>query len=187
MRNKIDLFYDVFPNAALICYFFCFSIAKRFIHLLYSNFSAKWRNHTVGDLFLKTASRLPDKVNIKNVVDTWIQWLLINNLQTMMVLCQEQGDVSMTYKECRILSSQIARYFLEKGYKKVRKIPIILMSCYNLLCDWLNYLWLRVMLLVWWWRTDWSTRVTGWVCHTLVSFLHWSIAISGRGLNFFTS
>ena len=41
---------------------FCFSIARRFVHLLYSNFSAKWRNQTVGDLFLKTAARVPDKV-----------------------------------------------------------------------------------------------------------------------------
>ena len=34
----------------------------RFIHLLWVNFKAKWRNQTVGELFLKTAERLPDKV-----------------------------------------------------------------------------------------------------------------------------
>ena len=39
--------------------------------------------------------------------------------QTMMVLCQEQGDVSMTYRECQKLSIQIARYFQQQGYKKV--------------------------------------------------------------------
>jgi len=37
-------------------------IAKRFIHLLYSNFSAKWKNQTVGELFLRTAARVPNKV-----------------------------------------------------------------------------------------------------------------------------
>ena len=45
----------------LKCFFF--SIARRFVHLLYSNFTAKWRNQTVGDLFLKTAARVPDKVH----------------------------------------------------------------------------------------------------------------------------
>ena len=43
--------------------FFFFRIARRFVHLLYSNFTAKWRNQTVGDLFLKTAARVPDKVH----------------------------------------------------------------------------------------------------------------------------
>ena len=41
--------------------------------------------------------------------------------QTMMVLCQEQGEVSMTYRECQDQSMQIARYFLQQGYKKVGK------------------------------------------------------------------
>ena len=36
---------------------------RRFIHLLWVNFKAKWRNQTVGELFLKTAERLPDKVS----------------------------------------------------------------------------------------------------------------------------
>ena len=39
----------------------------------------------------------------------------------MMVLCHEKGDTSMTYQQCREMSSQIARYFLQKGYKKVVK------------------------------------------------------------------
>lgn len=39
-----------------------------------------------------------------------------------MILCQEQGDVSMTYKECQDLSIKIARYFQQKGYKKVNYI-----------------------------------------------------------------
>ena len=36
---------------------------SRFIHLLWVNFKAKWNNQTVGELFLKTAERLPDKVS----------------------------------------------------------------------------------------------------------------------------
>ena len=39
-----------------------------------------------------------------------------------MILCQEQGDVSMTYKECQHLSIQIARYFQQQGYKKVHNL-----------------------------------------------------------------
>ena len=44
---------------------------RRFIHLLWVNFKAKWRNQTVGELFLKTAERLPDKVNkaVSKMVD----------------------------------------------------------------------------------------------------------------------
>ena len=74
-------------------------IARRFVHLLWCNFDAKWRNRTVGDMFLRTSLRLPDK--------------------TMMVLCQDGGEVSMTYRECREMSCQIARYFQSQGYKKV--------------------------------------------------------------------
>ena len=40
----------------------------------------------------------------------------------MMILCQEQGEVSMTYKECQNLSIQIARYFQQQGYTKVEKV-----------------------------------------------------------------
>ena len=39
-----------------------------------------------------------------------------------MILCQEQGEVSMTYKECQNLSIQIARYFQQQGYEKVEKV-----------------------------------------------------------------
>ena len=42
----------------------------------------------------------------------------------MMILCQEQGEVSMTYKECQNLSIQIARYFQQQGYKKVEKVKL---------------------------------------------------------------
>ena len=74
-------------------------IARRFVHLLWCNFHAKWMNHTVGDLFLRTSARLPDK--------------------TMLVLCQDVPDLSMTYRECREMSCRIARYFQSQGYKKV--------------------------------------------------------------------
>ena len=53
----------------------------------------------MGDMFLRTSLRVPDK--------------------TMMVLCQDGGEVSMTYRECREMSCQIARYFQSQGYKKV--------------------------------------------------------------------
>ena len=38
----------------------------RFIHLLWVNFKAKWRNQTVGEIFLRTADRLPNKVRGPN-------------------------------------------------------------------------------------------------------------------------
>ena len=40
----------------------------------------------------------------------------------MIILSQEQGDVSMTYKDCQNLSIQIARLFQQQGYKKVQKV-----------------------------------------------------------------
>ena len=38
----------------------------------------------------------------------------------------------------------------------------------------------RVMLLVWWWRTDWSTPATGWDCPTSESSQLLSTVISGN-------
>jgi len=100
-------------------------IAKRFIHLLYSNFSAKWKNQTVGELFLRTAARVPNK--------------------TMMVLCQEKGDSSMTYKECREMSSQIARYFLQKGYKKGDVVALVMENRLEYTCYWLGLSYIGVI------------------------------------------
>ena len=37
----------------------------------------------------------------------------------MMILCQEEGDVSMTFRQCQEMSARIARYFQKQGYKKV--------------------------------------------------------------------
>jgi len=93
-------------------------IARRFVHLLYSNFSAKWRNQTVGDLFLKTAARVPDK--------------------TMIILSQEQGDVSMTYKDCQNLSIQIARFFQQQGYKKGDVVGLVMENRLEYTCYWLG-------------------------------------------------
>ena len=39
--------------------------------------------------------------------------------QTMMVLCHEKGEDKMTFRECRDLACQVARYFQQQGYKKV--------------------------------------------------------------------
>ena len=49
----------------------------------------------------------------------------------MMILCQEQGDVSMTYKECQDFSIQIARYFQQQGYKKVQQYYLIILKNAN--------------------------------------------------------
>ena len=50
-------------------------------------------------MFLRTSHRVPEK--------------------TMMVLCQDGEELSMTYRECREMSCRIARYFQSQGYKKV--------------------------------------------------------------------
>jgi len=80
--------------------------AVRFVHLLWINLNAKWRNQTVGDLFLKTADRIPDK--------------------TMMVLCHEDGEDKMTFRECKEMACQVARYFLQQGYKKGDVVGIVM-------------------------------------------------------------
>jgi len=92
--------------------------AARFIHLLWVNLNAKWRNQSVGDLFLKTAARIPDK--------------------TMMILCHENGDDKMTFKECKEMACQVANYFLQQGYKKGDVVGIVMENRIDYCCYWIG-------------------------------------------------
>ena len=68
--------------------------------ILIKTLGCKRKDHTVVNLFLRTASQVPDK--------------------TMMTFCSESGDQSMTFRQCREKALQVANFFKEKGYKKVR-------------------------------------------------------------------
>jgi len=92
--------------------------AVRFIHLLWVNLNAKWRNQSVGDLFLKTADRIPEK--------------------TMMVLCHETGEEKMTFRECKEMSCQVARYFLKQGYKKGDVVGLVMENRIDYCCYWIG-------------------------------------------------
>jgi len=92
--------------------------AVRFIHLLWVNLNAKWRNQSVGDLFLKTADRIPEK--------------------TMMVLCHETGEEKMTFRECKEMSCQVARYFLKQGYNKGDVVGLVMENRIDYCCYWIG-------------------------------------------------
>lgn len=93
-------------------------VVTRFIHLLWVNFKAKWRNQTVGDLFLKTAERLPDKV--------------------MITLCHEEGEDKMTFREVKEMSCRVARYFLDQGYKKGEVVALVMENRVDYCCYWIG-------------------------------------------------
>jgi solute carrier family 27 fatty acid transporter 1/4 len=92
--------------------------AVRFVHLLWINLNAKWRNQSVGDLFLKTADRVPEK--------------------TMMVLCHETGEDKMTFRECREMACKVARYFLKQGYKKGDVVGLVMENRIDYCCYWIG-------------------------------------------------
>jgi len=92
--------------------------AIRFVHLLRVNLKAKWRDQTVGDLFLKTAARVPEK--------------------TMMVLCHDNGEDKMTFRECRELACQVARYFQKQGYKKGDVVGLVMENRIDYCCYWIG-------------------------------------------------
>lgn len=92
--------------------------AYRFVHLLRVNLKAKWRDQTVGDLFLKTAARVPEK--------------------TMMVLCHDNGEDKMTFRECRELACQVARYFQKQGYKKGDVVGLVMENRIDYCCYWIG-------------------------------------------------
>jgi len=90
----------------------------RFIHLLWVNFKAKWRNQTVGELFLLTAERVPDKV--------------------MITLCHDTGEDKMTFREVKEKSCRVARYFLEQGYKKGEVVGLVMENRVDYCCYWIG-------------------------------------------------
>jgi len=95
-----------------------FQIVIRFIHLLWVNFKAKWRNQTVGELFLKTAERLPDKV--------------------MITLCHENGKDEMTFREVKEMSCRVAHYFQQQGYKKGEVVALVMENRVDYCCYWIG-------------------------------------------------
>jgi len=95
-----------------------FNVVIRFIHLLWVNFKAKWRNQTVGELFLKTAERLPDKV--------------------MITLCHENGKDEMTFREVKEMSCRVAHYFQQQGYKKGDVVALVMENRVDYCCYWIG-------------------------------------------------
>merc|ERR1719400_1277942 len=95
-----------------------FQIVIRFIHLLWVNFKAKWNNQTVGELFLKTAERLPDKV--------------------MITLCHENGKDEMTFREVKEMSCRVAHYFQQQGYKKGEVVALVMENRVDYCCYWIG-------------------------------------------------
>jgi len=91
---------------------------QRFLHLIWVNYKAKWRNQTVGDLFLKTAERVPDKV--------------------MITLCHENGEDKMTFREVKEMSCRVAHYFLEQGYKKGEVVALVMENRVDYCCYWIG-------------------------------------------------
>ena len=76
-----------------------FRVIKRFVCILIKTLGCKRRDETIVNLFQRTAARLPDK--------------------TMMTMCGELGDTTMTFRECLDKSVRIAHFFRNAGYVKV--------------------------------------------------------------------
>lgn len=93
-------------------------IVTRFIHLLWVNFKAKWRNQTVGELFLLTADRLPDKV--------------------MITLCHEDGVEKLTFRQVKEKACQVAHYFQQQGYKKGDVVALVMENRADYCCYWIG-------------------------------------------------
>jgi len=102
-----------------------FIMAKRFLHLLWVNVWCKLQDRTVGDLFLRTAERLPDKV--------------------MITLCQDEGSSHLTFKQARDLSCKVARYFQQQGFKKGDVVGLLLENRVDYCCYWLGLSFLGVV------------------------------------------
>ena len=66
---------------------------------MWVNFKAKWRNQTVGELFLKTAERLPDKVSNLLLSKVEDKAEVDTPPQVMITLCHENGKDEMTFRE----------------------------------------------------------------------------------------
>ena len=112
---------------------------KRFVCILIKTLGCKRRNETIVNLFQRTAARLPDK--------------------TMMTLCSESGDTSMTFRECLDKSLRIAHYFRNAGYVQVScTVNNIQVLSYSSICAFF-----REILFALQWRTDWTTAAIGWV------------------------
>lgn len=91
---------------------------KRFVCILIKTLGCKRRNETIVNLFQKTAARLPDK--------------------TMMTLCSESGDTSMTFRECLDKSLRIAHYFRNAGYVQGDIVCIAMENRLDYCCYWMG-------------------------------------------------
>lgn len=91
---------------------------SRFLHLLYVNFFAKYRDLSVADKFRITARRLPDK--------------------PMIIMCGEGGDTAITFREVRELANQVARCFRKRGYKKGDVVALVMENRLDYCCYWLG-------------------------------------------------
>ena len=97
-------------------------VIKRFAMILWTNLKLKRRDENVIDLFIKTARRVPNKVEGEgdHIASP------CSLFQVMMTFCDEKsGDRTMTFKQCQDKTLQIAHYFKSQGYKKVRQRLVI--------------------------------------------------------------
>lgn len=94
-------------------------VISRFLHILYKTGLAKWRDQAVGDLFLLTAARLPDK--------------------TMMIMAGAEGEQGrMTFREGRDLACRVASFFDQAGLRKGDKVALVLENRLDYCCYWLG-------------------------------------------------
>ena len=70
---------------------------------MWVNFKAKWRNQTVGELFLRTAERLPDKVSKSSLGKVVGKAKVETTPQVMITLCHDNGKDEMTFREVSFL------------------------------------------------------------------------------------
>lgn len=93
-------------------------IAYVILAILYKNTGFRFRNASVGEVFEKTASARPDK--------------------TMIVVCSDNGDTTITFREAQIKSRQIARYFQSRGFGKGDVVALLMETRVDYPCYWLG-------------------------------------------------
>ena len=91
---------------------------KRVAHITVKTLWSMWRSETLVTLFMKTAARLPDK--------------------TMITMCSETGDVSMTFREALDKSLRICNYFKKEGYNRGDVISVAMENRLDYCCYWLG-------------------------------------------------
>ena len=93
--------------------------------MLYSNFTAKWRNQTVGDLFLKTAARVPDKVH-KRIKVKHIRRMLFSNFRPWWFFAKNKEMSAWHTKSVKIYQFKLHDFFNNKDIKRYHSLILII-------------------------------------------------------------